>query len=261
MNTLESLSKSFYEMEYYFFNSISQDTLVFDDTAVAFLSGVLAPNLNPLSIRKNVTTLGSIVEQSKRLYDSHQCPWMVSLSNALNSPITEMILNKAGLDFGEQSVTMFLPIEAQARPASTRAGDVPENNIQSVNNNLDDWITPLVEAFESTLELCTQYAASHARAISKDANFHHFTAYENNHPVSSITLSVNEHNARIDDVGTLPAYQNKGYATALMNHALSEAQKMGCTHCFLEASDQGLSVYEKIGFQLLFKNHIYYLRD
>ena len=248
-------------MEYYFFKGISQDTLVFDDAAVAFLSGVLAPNLNPLSIRKDVATLGSIIEQSKKLYDSHQCPWMVSLSEALDSSKTPLILNKAGLDFGEQSVTMFLPIGTQALSALTKAGDAPEKNIKCANDNLNDWIIPLVEAFESTLELCTQYAASHARALSKGANFHHFTAYENNHPVSSVTLSVNEHNARIDDAGTLPAYQNQGYATALMNHVLSEAQKMGCTHCFLEASDQGLSVYEKIGFQPLFKNHIYYLKD
>lgn len=260
MNNPVPLSKSFYNMESYFFNSISQDTLIFDATAVAFLSGVLAPNFNPLSIRKDVTTLDSIVEQSKRLYDNHQCPWMVSLSETLDSPKTSAILNKAGLDFGEKSVTMFLPIGAQARSTSAKAKDVHENNIKSVNNNLEDWMIPLVEAFESSFEICNPYAVVHARALSNGANFHHFTAYENNRPVSSITLSVNGHNARIDDVSTLPAYQNRGYATALMNHVLSEAQKMGCTHCFLEASDQGLSVYEKIGFQSLFKNHIYYLK-
>ena len=63
--------------------------------------------------------------------------------------------------------------------------------------------------------------------------------------------------ARIDDVGTLPEFQGKGYASALMRYVLSEAKKLGARHCFLESSDSGLGVYQKLGFESLFKSNIY----
>ncbi|MBL3285103.1 putative GNAT acetyltransferase C-terminal domain protein [Rickettsiales endosymbiont of Paramecium tredecaurelia] len=63
--------------------------------------------------------------------------------------------------------------------------------------------------------------------------------------------------ARIDDVGTLPEFQGKGYASALMRYVLSEAKRLGVRHCFLESSDSGLGVYQKLGFEPLFKNNIY----
>ncbi len=38
-------------------------------------------------------------------------------------------------------------------------------------------------------------------------------------------------------------YQNKGYATYLMRHAIN----LGANYCFLEASEAGISVYQKLG--------------
>lgn len=63
--------------------------------------------------------------------------------------------------------------------------------------------------------------------------------------------------ARIDDLGTLPEFQGKGYATHLMRYVLLETKKLGARHCFLESSDSGLGVYQKLGFETLFKNNIY----
>ena len=38
---------------------------------------------------------------------------------------------------------------------------------------------------------------------------------------------------------------------------MTEAKKLGARHCFLESSDSGLGVYQKLGFETLFKNNIY----
>lgn len=63
--------------------------------------------------------------------------------------------------------------------------------------------------------------------------------------------------ARIDDVGTLPAFKGKGYASALMRYVLLEAKELGARHCFLESSYSGLGVYQKLSFETLFKKNIY----
>ena len=81
--------------------------------------------------------------------------------------------------------------------------------------------------------------------------------YKNNNPIASITLSIHDNIARIDDVGTLPEYQKQGYATQLMQFILIQAIKMNVKYCFLESSTSGLSVYENLGFKKLFKNHLY----
>lgn len=113
-------------------------------------------------------------------------------------------------------------------------------------------------AFESTIEICRVYAGTHENALKRNINLRHFSLYKQEQPISSITLLMCDNTiARIDDVGTLPAFQGKGYASALMRYVLLEAQKLGARHCFLESSDSGLGVYQKLGFETLFKNNIY----
>jgi GNAT superfamily N-acetyltransferase len=116
---------------------------------------------------------------------------------------------------------------------------------------------PLIGAFESTFEICSIYANIHEQALKKNINLRHFSLYKQEKPIASITLSLINDVARIDDVGTLPEFQGKGYATHLMCYALSEAKRLGACHCFLESSDSGLGVYQKLRFEPLFKNNIY----
>jgi GNAT superfamily N-acetyltransferase len=138
--------------------------------------------------------------------------------------------------------------------------NMPNLIIGDVNNKLDHWAQPLLQAFESTTEITNQYRNIHYNALKKAKKFYHFSCYQDENPVASLTLTINEGVARVDDVGTLPFYQNKGIATYLVHYAIGEAKRLGATSCFLEASASGLSVYQKIGFQPLFKNHIYNLK-
>jgi len=129
--------------------------------------------------------------------------------------------------------------------------------IKANDDQLNDWMMPLIGAFESTIEICSIYAATHESALKKNINLRHFSLYKQEKPIASITLSLNNGIARIDDVGTLTEFQGKGYATHLMHYVLSEAKKLGASHCFLESSNSGLVVYQKFGLEPLFKNNIY----
>lgn len=133
-----------------------------------------------------------------------------------------------------------------------------ETTIKAHDNQLNDWIMPLVGAFESTIEMCRIYATTHESALKKNINLRHFSLYKQEKSIASITLSMHDNTiARIDDVGTLPTFQGQGYASGLMRYVLSEAKKLGAQYCFLESSDSGLGVYQKLGFEPLFKNNIY----
>ena len=53
----------------------------------------------------------------------------------------------------------------------------------------------------------------------------------------------------IYNVYTYPEYRNRGLATAVMEILLEEAKKRNVTSVDLLASEQGMHLYEKLGFQ------------
>mgnify|MGYP002390541895 CR=1 FL=1 len=85
----------------------------------------------------------------------------------------------------------------------------------------------------------------------------HFSGYYEDQIVSSLTLSTDHYNARIDDVATSPAYQKLGFATTLIHEAILFARQRQIKDCFLEASDEGLGVYQRLGFKKLFTQRYY----
>ena len=94
-------------------------------------------------------------------------------------------------------------------------------SIKANDDKLNEWMIPLIGAFESTIDICSMYAAIHEKALKNHMNMHHFSLYKRGSPIkASLTLSIMDTFARIDDVGTLPKFQNKGYATRLMIYAL-----------------------------------------
>ena len=124
-------------------------------------------------------------------------------------------------------------------------------------DELGDWITPLIDAFGSGELMTKQYLLCHEKIANDKLHFYHFSLSKKDTPIASLTLSINEGVARVDDVGTVSAFQKRGYATQLLAHALQTARMAGAKYCFLEASVSGLSVYKKIGFNPFFRNRIY----
>lgn len=174
----------------------------------------------------------------------------------LCTPQMAYILNVMGYTQKRKSVSMIMGLDTFAND-QTGIFDY-ETMIKSNDNQLNDWMMPLVGAFESTIEICRLYSSDHENALKLNINLRHFSLYKQEQPIASITLSMCDHTiARIDDVGTLPAFQGKGYASALMRYVLLEAKELGARHCFLESSYSGFGVYQKLSFETLFKNSIY----
>ncbi len=245
----------FYQAEDYFFRSLSKKCFNFDDFATAYLTGVDLDSDNPLYIRKNIEPIDDILNCCNDFYHSHNAPWSVIVTEQFISSDLEKSLKNISFNPCGKSVAMFLELNKQ----QSKQKDTDNIIIQAVDDKLDQWIIPLVGAFESTIDITRQYAYVHQRALENNANFHHYTLYKDDAPISSITLSLQENMARIDDIGTLPAHKNKGYATQLMKHVINQAIDMGAKYCFLEAWESGIavSIYKKLGFMMLYKNTNY----
>lgn len=252
------LLKSFRQSEDYFFKNISKRSRNFAGEAVAYATGVPLADLNVFYILEREDSLEIILDRGKRVYLEEDLPFVVIIPESFCTSLNNEVLKTKGYFRKRQSFSMFLDL------ASTRNSAFDDKMIiQNMNDKLREWMHPLMGAFESTSKNTLLYTKLHESAVLRGINFHHFSLYidKMKKPVSSITLSICDGIARIDDVGTLPNFQGRGYGTCLVNYVLSEAKKLGATYCFLESSESGCSIYQKLGFNLLFKNNIFTLMN
>ena len=242
------------QAEDYFFRGISLKCMNLGDGANAYMTG--GAELNFIYITRNTNALDKILTEGQQFFEQDNLSFDVIIPQELCTPQMADVLNTMGYTQKSKSVSMVVDLERFAMYLTAHVDD--ETTIKANDNQLNDWMMPLIGAFESTFEICSIYATTHESALKRNINLRHFSLYKQDKPISSITLSMHDDTiSRIDDVGTMPEFQGKGYASALMRYALSEAKKLGARHCFLESSDSGLGVYQKLGFEPLFKNNIY----
>jgi ribosomal protein S18 acetylase RimI-like enzyme len=96
--------------------------------------------------------------------------------------------------------------------------------------------------FPSDVELIMAEPALHA------TNIRHYLASLGSDPVGTISLVLGESLAGIWNVGTLSSHRGQGIATGMMRHALSEARALGYSSSALLSSNEGMSLYARLGY-------------
>ncbi|WP_248749600.1 GNAT family N-acetyltransferase [Pseudomonas sp. MWU15-20650] len=143
---------------------------------------------------------------------------------------------------------------AMALELSRFAPSMSEHGVQiSLTRNLEDWAAPIGSAFLMRPEDVAHYQARHQCALDGGQALEHFTLSVEGQCVCSLTLSLCDGVARLNDVGTIKAFSGRGYATRLIQAALLHASSLGAQRCFLEASLDGCSLYRRLGFETLFE--------
>ncbi len=86
-------------------------------------------------------------------------------------------------------------------------------------------------------------------SLWKDTYFA-YMGYEGGRPVSGASAVINDGIVFLALVATRPEAQRKGYAEAVVRHALQAAyEASGLTRSILHASDAGFPVYRRLGYQ------------
>lgn len=142
-------------------------------------------------------------------------------------------------------LSTFIPVSGDSHP-----------NVQ-LTRHLSEWAGPIGRAFGMSQGSVGHYQARHQRALDSDQALYHFTLSVSAGVVCSLTLSMCDGVARLNDIATEIAWRGKGYATQLIHAALAHAQALGARRCFLEATSQGFSLYRKQGFNPLFEYQVF----
>lgn len=248
----EKLKDLFYQAEHYFFTAISNRFCSFDGYATAYYTAIKDDPLNILFIKNQTPSFRQLLDKASDFFKSDDARWSVEIPEYLCSEIYLKDLAHYGFRPTEIAAAMALPLDIKTLSRSSIL------NIKPMNDRLDEWVIPLIAYPSTTAEINKDYQARHENALRCGYALNHFSLYEESQVISSLTISLNQELARIDDVATLPEFQAKGYATKLMIYGLNYAAKNGAKYCFLEASQMGLSIYKKLGFNILFENQIFY---
>ena len=176
------------QAEDYFFRGISSKCMDLGDGAHAYMTG--GAKLNFIYITRKTNALDKILIQGKQFFDQDNLSFDVIIPQELCTPQMADVLNTMGYPQKSKSVSMVVDLDRFAIDQTASFDD--ETVIKANDDQLNDWMMPLIGAFESTFEICSIYANIHESALKKNINLRHFSLYKQEKPISSITLSMHD---------------------------------------------------------------------
>jgi ribosomal protein S18 acetylase RimI-like enzyme len=142
------------------------------------------------------------------------------------------------------------------------------DNIEKVQSKkqYDDFMEVLESAYGGEVTKENPYAGSitdeYREAIQKsleNSKFSHFILYRRGIPVSVTTLSYNNSNGVLSNVGTKKEYQNLGFGKQIMRYCIHKFSELGGKKLFLftEFDSKNEKWYTKLGFKTIFIDEQY----
>ncbi|QMT59484.1 N-acetyltransferase [Legionella sp. PC997] len=247
-------NNEYHELERHFFSLISLNCLN-HPTITAFETGVLAAGLNPAFVTLTDKEFLNDLAHCRSHFAQKNLPWAIVISE--HTPIDTQQKSQFLHDYEltDCGVAMEFNLLSSLLPPLNH-----QLEFRVLNDDLNIWGIPLIHGFQSTPEINQVYTQRHDLALQKCPDLYHLSGFFAGEVVVSMTLTVKEHFARIDDLATMPHFQKRGFATAMMTYALKKALDLKVQTCFLEASSSGLNLYKRLGFEPLFINHYYELK-
>ncbi|RUT65196.1 GNAT family N-acetyltransferase [Morganella morganii] len=244
-----------------FWRNIAQTVVTISDRAECYLTPLPVPVFNYIYLQAGADK-DEFTQAQQPFAAHHKSHCLVAEKSAAKALHPQ--IQAAGYEADGETSAMHLNID-EWQPSSVLPAGC---EIREVNDQLVLWAEPLEAAFPAgdddgeesvDFSIVSDYISYHQRAMANGTELHHAVLLCEGKPVSCITLSLSESGARIDDLGTVPVHQGNGYATLLLDYVLTLCRKRGVRDCYLEASSEGLRLYQKLGFRTLF-DYLFYVK-
>jgi ribosomal protein S18 acetylase RimI-like enzyme len=248
---MHEIYKKIDQTQQYFWRSLAKE-IHNEHGVIACYSGIDNKNFNPVIYANTEEhNVSNAITSVVNFYENRNMPWCWIATPFTKPDALGEILPEYGLELIYTCFSMICEL----------------SNFQSEDFLKDYQIkeaTDLTAMTDWMLVLNAGFGAEETDDMSyRDLNmaipygFRHFVAYENDEAVAAGTLSVSEHGARIDNVATKPSHTRRGFGSAITLHAMEEAKRLGYDWCCLDASDEGLLMYKKLGFKECYETKIY----
>lgn len=248
------LINTLYAIEDLFSSSISLKQQEFE-CSIAYIGGIDEAKFNVLLQRQHLSQPELLISSVKEYFKKNTISsWVYVVPSTFDTPLLQCALKDHGFVFDENSTAMYYPLGTPIKNIAE-----PENPliIQYADTNKSGWFKILQDAFGGTDLTNAQYAQALDRAKEKEVDMQHFLGTLDGEPIAAITLTFSSDSIRIDNVATIPTHQHVGYGSQMVQFGINLAHIKGFKYCFLDASSNGLSIYQRLGFCEIFTYHIY----
>lgn len=107
-----------------------------------------------------------------------------------------------------------------------------------------------------------QFTAQHAFYMEQFPQAEFRIILLDEEPIGRLYVDRREDEIRIIDIALLAEHRNKGIGSTFLNDILSEGQQEGLpVRIHVEQNNPALRLYERLGFQKIGENGIYYLME
>jgi GNAT superfamily N-acetyltransferase len=173
------------------------------------------------------------------------CVWIAQTQLVKNA---NAVLNQAGFSQVNKEPGMYLDLSGYATMEHARHSGIRKiSTLQEVV----DFATIIAHNWEPPDQQVIRFYKEASQVILSPDNQTLYTVYyEGNTPVATLEMIPSgKDTIGLYSLSTLAAHRGKGIGTALMTYSLNYAKKLGFTHAVLQASEDGIGIYKRLGFE------------
>lgn len=222
-------------------------SLITSSVAYSVFNIALLSSAVPDPFHPSVSELDRRLEAAGEHYRRRNREWSIWVCEHLLGPMTSRRLMKICEAHGLQCIAESPGMETEEFPAARRA--MPELEFRPVCDRESR------AGFSRLVTACFHIPTSIAGIIYEhDAPWHApldiWLGYHDGQPVTSAAVIAAAGGLGIYSVATLPAWRGRGYAEAVMRHAVADQRAKGVSGpLVLQSSPAGLELYRKLGFR------------
>lgn len=172
------------------------------------------------------------------------CIWVSkeNLTNNVKRYLKDLSLSRQNEEMGMVlSLKTYTPI-----PEETSKKIITVNN----RDQLSDYAKVIAENWTPMDENVLRYfEITSENYLKKNNQILLLIYYHNDQPVATVEMSPTDHiTVGLYGVATLAAFRGRGIGSSMMTFALNKAKQLGYSKVILQASEDGIGIYKRLGF-------------
>jgi GNAT superfamily N-acetyltransferase len=220
---------------------------------VNYYTGIPTPFMNSVLLSQfNDSILKIEVKKTIEYYKEKQVPFLWWIGPSSDSKKLEVLL----LDYGMKEINhrrtgMAFDLRKVDEKKWIDAIEKSNLSIEPVRNleELEDWSRIIEKCLNYPPSIIEVFRPSMMNTLGRNSELSAYLAYLDGTPVASSSRWYSAGVMGLFNVGTLPEYRGKRFATIMAQAILLEAKKRNYEISTLIATDQGYGVYQKLGYQ------------
>ncbi|MEX2159302.1 MAG: GNAT family N-acetyltransferase [Dehalococcoidia bacterium] len=217
------------------------------DGDVRDLDGVLVTTagtpvlwLNIAFVTRRLPDPEAQLSAARAYFDERGLPFLVRIREGLDED-AERAAGRLGMPYTDTIPGMALdPIP----PAPDATAPLAIEEVDA--RTLDAFVTLNAEAFDIPLEACRKVLPPD---ILEEPHAHWYLGLADGKPAATSGLVITDGIAGVHFVSTDATYRRRGFGEAMTRHAALEGRKRGLSVAYLQSSEMGYPVYERMGYR------------